>query len=448
MSIELISVYLDKINIKLEENTDLNELIQEITDELQPEQIAVLLESFPLVIREKIWQSFSLETRQDIFVEMKTESRQLLLNSFDDEYCFPLFEKLDATCLLDLSESLNDRFINYAIKNMTAKQRSLYKKAQDYSVDEVGHWQNFQDIQIPKKLKVSSARKICSVNLPVLTEVAYIVDADSVLIGDIAINQLLSADPDSNITDLMNSDFEVLKSSDDIDDAVDKIIFSGKSALAVIDENGCLTGRLDLHFAYKYKEQKNEDLITQAAGLNNEEDLFGSIWLSSKNRAVWLGINLATAFLASWFIGLFEATIQQVVALAVLMPIVASMGGITGSQTITIIIRGLALGQITNSNRKDIVNKELKVGAINGVLWAMVIGIITYLWFDQFLLSLTIFLAILGNIIIASLSGVWVPWVLDKFKIDPALSGAVILTTITDVFGFIAFLGLGTLFLI
>jgi magnesium transporter len=163
---------------------------------------------------------------------------------------------------------------------------------------------------------------------------------------------------------------------------------------------------------------------------------------------VWLGINLLTAFLASWFIGLFEATLQQVVALAVLMPVVASMGGIAGSQTLTLIIRGLALGQVTKSNFWALLKKELGVGGINGIVWAVVIGVVAYFWFDSFMIGAVIAAAILINICAAALSGVFIPTILDKLKIDPALSGSVVLTTVTDIVGFVAFLGLGTAFLL
>jgi magnesium transporter len=289
---------------------------------------------------------------------------------------------------------------------------------------------------------------VCSKNLPPFTDVVYIVDDNAALIGEIAVNAIFHASDQEQYINAIKQQVEIVHSSDNINDAAEKLINSGKSALPVIDENNRLTGRLDLPSAYRYKEQIIETQLIQSAGLVEEEDLFSSVWLSSKNRAVWLGINLLTAFLASWFIGLFEATIQQVVALAVLMPVVASMGGISGSQTITLIIRGLALGQITEANKRDIVIKELKVGGINGILWAIVIATITYFWFDTFLLSLTIFIAILGNILIASLSGVWVPWLLSRFNIDPALSGSVVLTTVTDIFGFIVFLGLGSLLLL
>ena len=184
------------------------------------------------------------------------------------------------------------------------------------------------------------------------------------------------------------------------------------------------------------------------AGMNEDEDLFAPVLRSSKRRATWLGINLLTAFLASWAIGLFEATLQQVVALAVLMPIVASMGGIAGSQTLTLIIRGIALGQIAKGNVSSLLIKEVSVGALNGVLWAVVVGIIASLWFSSINIGLVIAAAIVLNIIAAAFSGVLIPIILDKFKIDPALSGSVILTTVTDMVGFISFLGLGTLFLL
>lgn len=448
MSLELLPEYIEKVDELFTHELPLNALTVEIERELLPENTAILLEAFPIKPRLMLWKEFSSEYQQNIFLEMKNESRQMLLNAMDDDACLPLFDKLDANSLLELTEDLSARFIEYAISKMTAKQRDHFKKAQDYSEEEVGHWQSFDENKIFAKLKVSAAKKICSKKQVACSEVIYIIDNQSVLLGEVAINKLLLLNDEQPLAELIDEEFIFLDSTKNMDEAAEAVILSGKLALPVVDENGCLTGRLDLHSAYKYKEQQTDNQLIQSAGLSEEEDLFSSVWLSSKNRAIWLGINLVTAFLASWFIGLFEATLQQVVALAVLMPVVASMGGISGSQTLTLIIRGLALGQISDANRQAIINKELKVGAINGILWATVIGIITFYWFSNPMLSVTICLAILGNILVASLSGVWIPWILTKFKIDPALSGAVILTTVTDIFGFIAFLGCGTLLLL
>jgi magnesium transporter len=448
MSLELLPVYIERVEALLSEGLPLNELINDIEESLLPEHVAIFLEAFPINERLSIWGELTPEYQQAVFLEMKNESRQMLLNALDDDICLPLFDKLDANSLLELTEGLSERFVEYAVTQMTSKQREHFKQAQDYSDSEVGRWQTFDEIRISKNLKVSTAKKACTKSDFPLTDVIYVIDNDATLLGEIAITKLLVLEDDMQLSSLLSHEVQSLQATKDIDESVDEVTSSGKSALPIVDETGRLTGRLDLQSAYKYKEQQKDNQLMQSAGLSEEEDLFASVWVSSKNRAIWLGINLMTAFLASWFIGLFEATLQQVVALAVLMPVVASMGGISGSQTLTLIIRGLALGQITEVNRQSIVKKELKVGAINGLLWATVIGIITFYWFDNPMLSITICIAILGNIIIASLSGVWVPWLLNKLNIDPALSGAVILTTVTDIFGFIAFLGCGTLLLL
>lgn len=448
MSLELLPVYIAKFEELIANEQQLDDAVVEIESTLLPEHGAMLLEAFPIEPRLHIWRELTAEYQQNVFLEMKNESRQMLLNTLEEEVCLPLFDKLDAYSLLELTEGLSERFVDYAVTKMTAKQREHFKGAQDYSESEVGRWQSFDEKRISQKLKVSAAKKVCAKAQLILTDVIYVVDSNSKLLGEIPINTLFSLDNDMPLAEVNYQAAQVLDATKDIDEAVDAVLYSGKAALPIIDENGYLTGRLDIQSAYKYKQQQQDEQLIHSAGLSEEEDLFASVWLSSKNRAIWLGINLVTAFLASWFIGLFEATLQQVVALAVLMPVVASMGGISGSQTLTLIIRGLALGQITDANKQAIVKKELKVGAINGLLWATVIGIITFYWFASPMLSVTICLAILGNIVVASLSGVWVPWLLNKLNIDPALSGAVILTTVTDIFGFIAFLGVGTILLL
>lgn len=444
MILETVSDYIDRISQVLSDNLPLNESIQEVEGNLLPEQISVLLESFPIAPRLLIWNEFQSETKQDIFIEMKYESRQMLLSALEDEECYPLFDKLDAIDLLDLADDLDDRFMDYALSKMTLKQKAFFKTANDYGEEELGRWQSFDEAKVPQRLKVASVKKLCAKNKSDLIDSIYITDDDSKFLGELKFKTLFAMDDTQTLKALEFEEVNVLHANKNIDDAIEEVILSGKCALPVIDENGCLTGRLDLNTAYKYKEQEQDLQTFQSGGMTEEEDLFASVWLSSKNRAIWLGINLLTAFLASWFIGLFEATLQQVVTLAVLMPVVASMGGISGSQTLTLVIRGLALGQINESNRRAIVQKELKVGLINGLLWASVIGGITYFWFFNPMLSLTISIAILGNVIVASFSGVWVPWILEKMNIDPALSGSVVLTTVTDIFGFVAFLGCGS----
>ncbi|WP_413701244.1 magnesium transporter MgtE N-terminal domain-containing protein [Psychromonas sp. KJ10-10] len=326
MSFEMLPDYIEKVEALLAEETPLDSIITELEDALLPEHVANLLEAFPIKPRLLIWQSFNTEFQQNIFLEMKNESRQMLLNALSDEDSLPLFDKLDANSLLELTEDLSDRFIEYAISKMSAKQREHFKKAQDYSDQEVGHWQSFDERKIPQKLKVSSAKRVATKGTANLTDVIYVVDNESKLLGEIGFNRLFTLEDTTPLNDVILLEVQALEASMGIDEAADEVIFSGKSALPIIDEDGRLTGRLDLHSAYKHKEELKDNQLMQSGGLSDEEDLFASVWLSSKNRAIWLGINLVTAFLASWFIGLFEATLQQVVALAVLMPVVASMG--------------------------------------------------------------------------------------------------------------------------
>ncbi len=264
----------------------------------------------------------------------------------------------------------------------------------------------------------------------------------------VKVSHLFNAQDHVSLFDLSEESVTTIQGADDTMNASLLVQRSGLASLPVVDENNKLLGRLDVTSASELVNEFYERQVMASAGMDEDEDLFSPVAKSAKNRALWLGINLLTAFLASWFIGLFEGTLQQVVALAVLMPVVASMGGIAGSQTLTLIVRGLALGQVTPANLRALMVKELKVGGVNGVIWALVIGVVAYFWFTDAMLGLVICLAILFNIVAAAVAGVFVPVILDKLKIDPALSGSVILTTVTDIVGFVAFLGLGTLFLL
>jgi magnesium transporter len=213
----------------------------------------------------------------------------------------------------------------------------------------------------------------------------------------------------------------------------------------VVDENNQLIGRITIDDVVDVIRDEAEHSVMSMAGLDEEEDVFAPVMQSSKRRSIWLGVNLVTVFIAVFFISLFEATLQEKIALAILMPVVASMGGIAGTQTLILVTRGIATGRITNSNLKVLMNKEVAIGLLNGLIWALVIGVATHLWFADILLSMVIALAIVVNLIFAAFAGVVLPSLLIRFKIDPALAGGVILTTITDVIGFVVFLGLASL---
>lgn len=450
MSENLITEYIEKLSGALEQVSSeedfeqLDDILSETLVDLSWEQHALILEAFPIQERKVIWRRLSLDSQQEIFFEMKAESQNLLLNALSDEESFLLFESLEADDLLYL-EDTPDKFVRYALSQMDEKERAYYEISQTYTQEQIGHWQSFDRLRVTSWVRIDNLKRYLPDDLPELTEVVYVVDKAGKLLGEVSLSHVIKHQGNKFVSEVMHDcDLTLLDSSDALE-ACDKVIDSFKAALPVIDSENKLHGRIDVASAVGIKETLIP--LGSSAGpiINLDEDLFASVWKSSKGRALWLGINLITAFMAAAAIGMFESTIEKVVALAVMMPVVASMGGISGSQSLTLVIRGLALGQISNSNRGSILIKEMKVGLVNGLIWSSVIGLATFWWFDDPLLGLTIAAAILLNLLTAPISGVIVPIILEKFKLDPALSGSVILTTITDIVGFVAFLGLGTL---
>ncbi|WNO09996.1 magnesium transporter [Teredinibacter sp. KSP-S5-2] len=422
-------------------------LIDEAINLLAPEQLALLLESMPSLPRKFVFQQLSVELQNPIFLAMQEESRRSLITQLDMAEIEGLLNTFDAEALLELAEELPDHFLNEAYKKLDSVERERFERASKYSAEMAGHWVNFEFPIVYHNLKVMSAVKLLKRSRYAYVESIYLSDRQNRLIGEVAIADLLSAEPNMKLADIATEVENVIHAEDDMDQVADEVIQSNRMVLPVVESDGSILGRMLLTTAFEHREEMAEQQISVAGGLAEDEDLFAPVWRSSKNRALWLGINLLTAFLASWCIGLFEATLQQVVALAILMPIVASMGGISGSQTLTVIVRALALGKITDGNRRMVLHKELRVGIVNGVLWALIIGISVNLWFADMMLGFTIALAILVNIVIAVVSGVLIPSLLDKFEIDPALSGSVVLTTVTDIVGFVVFLGAGAIIL-
>jgi magnesium transporter len=446
-SIDKLSLVIDDILIA-EHTQEIVQVMRLAIETLAPEQFALLIEALPQDKRLSVWSTYPETMQRSAFVDMGQGTRTSLIQALSDEECFELLAQLDVDEVIEIAEEIPSRLLKYAIKNLDDSQRKLYQQAQQFSVDEVGHWLDYNYVRISERLKVTSAQLLLQKGLSPYTEDFYAVNKEGVLTGTVAINALIQSDGESTLKTLFSAEITRLNANEELTTAAETVILSGKMSLPVVDENEHFLGRFTVETAYQVKQDSQTEQITTAAGLSTDEDLFASVRTSAKNRGIWLGINLLTAFLASWFIGFFEATLQQVVALAVLMPVVASMGGVSGSQTLTVIVRGLALGQITEQNRKVLLRKELKVGGVNGIIWSIVIGAITYFWFDSIELSLVIALAILLNLLTASASGVMIPALLNKLNIDPALSGAVILTTVTDIVGFVVFLGLGSLLLL
>jgi magnesium transporter len=426
------------------------EQLAEKLDQLEPEEIAIALEAMPLEQRVSTWLTLEKEQQIASLTYMRVDARSNIFKQLETAQLHELVEEIDVDDLIELLDELPDAIYQYACSRMDQSEKRWLDQALTYDDEQCGRYADHDVLILSKNAKVRDAVRL----FKKLTEDAeyqealFVVDRTGRYVGLLQGIRLLGQPNHMPVVEFIDAEAPLVQGEMGLDEGSDLVARSGYSALAVVDSEGKLLGRLSIGEALENVRRSLEGQFMHTAGLDEEEDLFAPIINSAKRRALWLGINLLTAFLAAWTIGLFEATLQQVVALAVLMPIVASMGGIAGSQTLTLIIRGLALGQITPQTYWTLMRKELSIGAINGVLWALVIAGITYLWFGDWIIASVISFAIVINICVAAFSGVVIPVWLEKMKIDPALSGSVILTTVTDVIGFFAFLGLGSLFLL
>jgi magnesium transporter len=284
--------------------------------------------------------------------------------------------------------------------------------------------------------------------VPEMTDNLIVVDRNGYYLGTMLLTDLLTKNASSTVSEIMSRETEAIPASMSVRDVANKFEHRDLVSAPVVDDQNKLLGRITIDDVVDVIRDEADHSLMSMAGLSEEDDMFAPVVRSSRRRTIWLGINLITALLASWVIGQFEATIEKLVALAVLMPIVASMGGIAGSQTLTLVIRGIATGQIAPSNARRLLNKEFMVGILNGMTWALVIALIAWLWFHDAQLSVIIAAAILVNLIVAALAGTTIPMLLNKMGIDPALAGGVVLATVTDVIGFLAFLGMAAVFIV
>ncbi|MDO7667092.1 MAG: CBS domain-containing protein, partial [Pseudomonadota bacterium] len=332
-------------------------VFEEAVIELESSELAFLLESLPLPERLERWQQVPEEDRVDVLVAMRSEPRQTIFSTFDNEQLQALLSNLHAEDLIELAETLPDSVVDTALHSMDAMQRQHYQRSAQYDDYQIGRYVDHELIILPKTARVRDAMRLIKKSLPEYTDSLYLIQRNGDYAGTVAIQKIYSALPEQLLMELSTEDPFTIAADIHLSDASEKVEHSGLAALPVIDDNNKLSGRITLRQAIEITREDYESQLMATAGLNEDEDLFAPVFRSSKRRATWLGINLLTAFLASWAIGLFEATLQQIVALAVLMPIVASMGGIAGSQTLTLIIRGIALGQISKGNMSPLLIK-------------------------------------------------------------------------------------------
>ena len=415
-----------------------------------PGEVAHLLEAMPASQREILWGLVKEADRGDILANLNEEVLAHLAEHMDTEDLLEAVGGMAVDDLADMIQELPQTIGSELLRGMSHQDRHRIAVVLSYPDDTAGGLMNTDTVTVRADVDLDVVMRYLRMigSLPPHTDSLIVVDRFDHYLGLLPLSSVLTQDPDLTVAEVMdhdaaafsadNTDLEVVKRFEDRD-----LVSS-----AVVDETGKLLGRITVDDVVDVLREQADHSLLSMAGLNEEEDMFAPVMISTRRRAVWLGVNLLTAFLAAWVIGLFERTIDQIVALAILMPIVASMGGVAGSQTLTLVIRGMAVGQIGKSNTRALFLKEAAVGALNGLAWSVVVALLAVVWFNDIRIGFIIAAAMLINLLAAALAGVVLPLVMKRVKIDPALAGGVVLTTVTDVVGFLSFLGLATLFLL
>jgi len=417
---------------------------------LHPADVAYILEALPLEQRLDVWELVKADRDGEILLEVSDAVRQTLIADMDSDELLAAAEQLDTDELADLAPDLPKDVLQDLMDSLDAQNRARLQSALSYSDDAVGSIMDFDIVTIREDITLEVALRYMRRlgGLPDHTDKLFVVDRHDVLHGVLPLKRLVVSDLDANVSDVMSEDAVIFHPEDIADDAAKAFERYDLVTAPVVDENGKLVGRVTVDAVMDLIREEAESDMLSMAGLREEEDFFASVWKSVQNRWAWLAINLITALVASRVIGLFEGSIEKIVALAALMPIVAGVGGNSGNQTTTMIVRGLALGQVASHNMKSLITKELGVALLNGLLWGSVIGAVAYALYGSFPLGLVMMSAMTLNLLLAALMGVVIPLMMNKIGRDPAVGSSVLITAMTDSGGFFIFLGLATIFLI
>ena len=424
--------------------------LKKLLDDLHPADIADILESLPIEQRSIIWELVRSENDGDILVEVSDAVRQTLIAKMDSSEILAAAEQLDTDEIADIAPDLPENVFQDLLDSLDAQNRERLESILSYPEDTVGSLMDHEVITVRDDISLEVAlrylRKLGS--LPNHTDKLFVVDRSGSLKGILPLKKIVVNEADLKIKDVMVDDIVTFDPNDTADDAADAFERYDLVTAPVIDENKKIIGRLSVDAVVDHIREAAEYEKLSMAGLKEDEDIFSSIWKSVKNRWAWLAINLITAIIASRVIGVFEGSIEKVVALAALMPIVAGIGGNSGNQTITMIVRGLALGVINNNNLQRLLYKEIGVAFLNGILWGGVLGIFAYMLYNNAMLGVVMMAAMLLNLLLSALMGVLIPMIMTRFGKDPAVGSSVLITAMTDSGGFFIFLGLATLVLL
>ena len=424
--------------------------VRRMVNTLAPAEIGNLLESLPLDKRMVVWGLVDAEDDGEVLVHVGDEVRESLIADMDPDEIVAAVEDLDIDDLADLVEDLPEAVTGEILRSMDRENRERLEQALSYDEDTAGRLMNPDVVTVRADTTVDVVLRFLRLRgeLPEHTDHLYVVNRRHQLMGWVALQDLVTREPSTPINELIDEELEALHVDESAEEVARQFSDHDWVSAPVVDDGNILRGRITIDDVVDIIREQAEHQALGAAGLDEEEDLFSPIRRAVRGRVVWLCINLMTAFLAAFVIGRFEATIEQIVALAVLMPIVAGIGGNAAVQVLTLMVRGLALGQVGASNASILLWKEIRVALINGLLIGGLVGAVAVLWFRDWVLGLVIAAALVVNFATAALAGVLVPLLLRRMRVDPAVAGTVVVTAVTDVMGFFSFLGLATVILL
>lgn len=424
--------------------------VRRILEDMEPEDIAHLLEASPPKSRLVLWQLTDPEEQGEILEELSEDVKDGIMVHMLPEQLAAATEGMETDDAAYLLRNLPEEVCQDVLAQMDIQDRARIEHALSYPEDTAGSIMNTDVVTIRADVSVDVVLRYLRMrgNLPEATDALYVVDENSHLVGELAITVLLTSQPDVEILDIMEDADEAITVDMIAKDIANLFERRNWVSAPVIDQNNYLVGRITIDDVVDIIREDAEHSMMSMAGLDDDEDTFAPAIKSARSRSIWLGANVLAALAAASVSNLFESTLDQMAAIAILMTIVPSMGGVAGNQTVALVIRGLAVGHIGDSNTRWLLSKEAMVGLLNGILWACIIGGVVVLWKGNFLLGAIIAAAMFTNLIVAGVAGVLVPILLKKMKVDPALAGGMALTTITDMVGLSVFLGLATVFLI
>jgi magnesium transporter len=420
-----------------------------MVNSLHPSEVARLLESLPLKDRAVLWDMVDHDLEGDVLVEVAEEVRDGLLEGMGTKELIAATEGMEIDDLADLLADLPETVTQEVLQSLDKQDHERLQQVLAYDEESAGGMMNIDVVTVRPDVTLEVVARYLRVvgEIPDGTDSVFVVSRDNTYIGSLFLSRLLTHDPEEMVASVMSTDLMPIPAHTPSNQVVWEFENRDLLSAPVIDDDYRVLGRITVDDVVDVIRDEAEHALMGAVGLDEEDDMFAPVFKSATRRALWLGVNLGTAFLAAAVVDQFKTTLDAIVLLAVLMPIVPSMGGVAGTQSLVIITRAIALGQINSANARGILRKELLVGILNGLGWATIVSLFTYLWIGDWRIGAILGCAMIINMFVAAGAGYFIPVTLKRLKVDPALAGGVVLTTVTDVVGYMAFLGLAAIFL-